>query len=195
MLAGRAGGQVVQGGTAASENLTLESTSDATKGSVQTRDNLVPETTAAFSGGWSGTDLGDSTHFFNDLYTRGELKNARIENFTSGTLPGSSGQNIGRVVYATDNKKLYVDDGTAFVVAGASKFLQDISFNGSESIKNVDVSSSIQDARNATIQLLDNSNDFERIYTTIKATSASNVRIDTGAFTLPAGSYRLIVTE
>jgi hypothetical protein len=44
LLAGRAGGQALVGGTAASEDLTFESTSHATKGSVKTKDNLVPFT-------------------------------------------------------------------------------------------------------------------------------------------------------
>lgn len=41
LLAGRAGGQSLIGGTAASENLTLESTSHGTKGSVISKNNFV----------------------------------------------------------------------------------------------------------------------------------------------------------
>jgi len=74
MLAGRSGGQTIQGGTAASENLTLESTSHAAKGDVFTKDDFLPFTNASFSGSWSGTDLGDATHYFRDLYIKGELK-------------------------------------------------------------------------------------------------------------------------
>lgn len=195
LLAGRSGGQTIQGGTAASENLVLESTSNVTKGTVQTKDNLVPQTNASYSGGWSGTDLGDATHYYKDLYTKGELKGGRVENFTSGTLPAASGQNIGRLVFETDTNKLKIDTGASFITAGSSKYQSDLAFNGTDTTKDVDVSSSITDARTAIIQLLDNTNDYERIYTTIKATSASNVRIDTGAFALPAGSYRLIVIE
>jgi len=194
LLAGRAGGQVLVGGTGVSENLVLESTANATKGAILVRNNFTPETTAAFAAGWTGVDLGDSTHYFNDLYTKGELKGARLENFTSGTLPSASVQNIGRVVYATDNKKAYVDIGTAFQVLGVSKFVSDTSWNGADTVKNVDVSANITDARNAVWQLLDNANNFETMYVQIEKTTVSNVRI-TVSVPLAAGSYRLIGIE
>lgn len=194
MLAGRVGGQIIQGGTAASENLVLESTSHATKGLILTRDNFAPETDASYSGGWSGTDLGDSTHYFRDLYTKGELKGARLENVLSSALPSASAQNIGRTVFATDNNKAYVDIGTAFKVLGVAKYLGDTVWTGAETVKNVDVSASIEDARNAQWQLLDNGSNFEVMHVKIEMTSASNVRITTNV-ALPAGSYRLIGIE
>lgn len=194
MLAGRAGGQTLQGGTAASENLVLESTSHATKGDVFTKDDFLPFTNASFSGSWSGTDLGDATHYFRDLYTKGELKGARLENYTFATLPAASAQNIGRVVFATDVNKAYVDVGTSFKVLGVSKFVADQVFDGVITLLNVNVSAEITDARNASWQLRDNANNFEIMYVTILATSASNVRITTNV-PLPAGSYRLIGVE
>jgi len=194
MLAGRAGGQTLQGGTAASENLTLESTAHATKGSVFTKDNFLPFTNASYSGSWSGLDLGDSTHYFRDLYTKGELKGARLENYTFATLPAASAQNIGRVVFATDVNKAYVDVGTSFKVLGVSKFVADQTFDGVITLLNVNVSAEITDARNAMWQLRDNANNFEIMGVTILATSASNVRITTNV-PLPAGSYRLIGVE
>lgn len=194
MLLGRAGGQVLQGGTASSENLTLESTADATKGAVVTKDTFLPFTNASYSGTWSGLDLGSSSKYFRDIYTKGELKGARFENYTSGTLPSASAQNIGRVVYATDVNKAYVDTGTTFKVLGVSKFISDVSFNGSATTVDTTVSSDIADARNAQWQLRDNANNFEILYVTILATSTSNVRITTNV-ALPAGSYRLIGVE
>lgn len=194
MLAGRAGGQTLQGGTAASENLTLESTSHATKGDVFTKDDFLPFTNASYSGSWSGTDLGDATHYFRDLYTKGELKGARLENYTFATLPAASAQNIGRVVFATDVNKAYVDVGTSFKVLGVSKFVADQTFDGVITLLNVNVSAEITDARNAVWQLRDNANNFEIMGVTILATSASNVRITTNV-PLPAGSYRLIGVE
>lgn len=194
LLAGRPGGQVLQGGTAALDALILESTSNATKGFVFVRDTFAPETNASFSGGWSGTDLGDGAHYFNDIYTRGEHINLRFENFTFATLPASSGQNIGRVMWATDTEKAYVDTGTAIKPLGVSKFVADQAFDGVQLTKDVDVSSDIQDARNCVFVLLNNANDFSKMYVTLKATSASNIRIETDA-PLPAGSYRLIVIE
>jgi len=194
MLAGRAGGQDIQGGTANSQNLTLESTAAATKGSVLTKDNFVPFTNASFSGTWSGIDLGDSSHYFRDIYTKGEMKGMRFENFTSGTLPASSAQNVGRVVYASDNAKAYVDTGAVFKVLGVSKFVADTVWDGVIVLLNTDVSADISDARNAQWQLRDNANNFEIMGVTILATSASNVRITTNV-ALPAGSYRLIGVE
>jgi len=194
MLAGRAGGQTIQGGTAASENLILESTAHATKGQIQLKDKTLPFTDASYSAGWLGTDLGDSSHYFRDIYTRGELRGFRFENFTSGTLPSASAQNVGRAVWSTDNSKIYVDTGSAFIVAGVSKFVSDTSWDGVATTQDFTVSSTIQDARNAIWALHDNSNDFERIYTTIKAISATQVRV-TVSPALPAGSYRLIGIE
>lgn len=194
MLAGRAGGQTIQGGTLASQNLILESTANATKGSVFTSDSFKPLTNASYSGTWSGTDLGDGTHYFRDIYTKGEMRGLRFENFTSGTLPAASAQNIGRVVFATDNNKAYVDVGTVFKVLGVSKFVADQTFDGVITLLNVDVSADITDARNAMWQLRDNANDFQIMHVNILTTSASNVRIVTNV-PLPAGSYRLIGVE
>lgn len=194
LLAGRVGGQTLVGGTAASESLTLQSTANATRGSVVTADNFLPGTNASFSAGWSGLDLGSGSFFFRDVYTRGEFKNMRMENFTLAGLPASSAQNIGRLMYATDVQKAYVDTGTTIKVLGVSKFVQDVVFDGVQLTADVNVSSEIQDARNCIFSLLNNANDFSKMYVTLKATSVSNIRIETEA-PLPAGSYRLIVIE
>lgn len=86
---------------------------------------------------------------------------------------------------------------TALTSAGAQTiavYESDLSFNGSDTTKNVDVSSTITDARKAQIQLLDNANDYERIYCKLLATSATNVRVTTN-IALPSGSYKLLVFE
>lgn len=194
MLAGRAGGQVIRGGSGASEALTLESTSNATKGLILFRDTLAPETNASYSGSWSGTDIGDATHYVRDVYTKGEHFGLRLENVTTGTLPSASVQNVGRLVFATDNNKAYVDIGTQFNVLGVAKYVGDTVWNGTDTVKNVDVSSSIEDARNAQWQLLDNANNFEVMGVKLEMTSASNVRITVNV-PLAAGSYRLIGIE
>lgn len=194
MLAGRSGGQTLQGGTLASNNLVLESTSNVTKGNVITKDTFLPFTAPSFSGTWSGLDLGSATFGFRDLYTRGELKGARLENFTEALLPASSGQNIGRVVWATDTKKAYVDTGAVFQVLGVAKFSSDLVFNGTDLTKDTTVSATIVDARKAIWQLRDNANDFEIIFVKITTPSATVVRITTTT-ALPAGSYRLIGLE
>lgn len=193
MLAGRAGGQTIQGGTVASENLTLESTADATKGSILFADDVAPSADATFSGGWNGVDLGADAGRFANAYMRGEFFGLRLENVSSN--PSSGANNVGRAIYNTTDGNLYVDNGTTFeAIGGGNKFVSDVSFDGIVITKDVNVSAAVADARNCIIQLLDNSNDFERIVATIKATSAINVRIETNV-PLPAGSYRLIAME
>jgi hypothetical protein len=187
LLAGRSGGQSLIGGTATGENLNLESTSHATKGFIQFKDTARPFTDASYSGGWTGIDLGHSSFRFNDIYTAGEFKGFRAENL--GTLPASSSQKVGRLVYYTGDENLYLDTGTTVKQVGGARFYTDTVWNGSDTTKNVTVSGT--DARIAEWQLKDNANDFEIIYCSIKATSATNVLI-TAEPALPAGSYRLV---
>ncbi len=88
-------------------------------------------------------------------------------------------------------------DGTgkvpsAQLPAGSSlgKSEHDTSWNGTDTSKSVSVTG-VSDARNCLWQLLDNANDFERIYCTIKATSSSQVSIAVSP-ALPTGTYRLV---
>ena len=67
----------------------------------------------------------------------------------------------------------------------------DISFNGSDTSKNVDVSSIVRDARKYQLYLADPN--YEVVFANLKATSATNVNITTGV-PLPSGTYRLILT-
>lgn len=194
MLAGRAGGQIIQGGTAANEDVVLESTSHATKGYVKTKDVLAPFTDASYAGSWSGVDIGSPTFNFRHIHTKGELKGARLENFTFAGLPASSGQNVGRVAWVTDHSLAYVDTGAAWEPIGSNKYLNDEAFDGIQVTKTITVSASVNDARKCIWALHDNINDFERIYCSIKAISATQVTITT-TVALPAGSYRLIGIE
>lgn len=79
---------------------------------------------------------------------------------------------------------------TSQLPAGSSiaKSQTDTSWDGSTTTKNVTVSS---DARGYLWQLLDNTNGYERIFCTIKATTSTNVQIVTSP-ALPAGTYRLV---
>jgi len=128
------------------------------------------------------------------VYSKGEFKGFRFENVTTGTLPSASAQNIGRVIFNTDTNKALVDVGTSLKPLGVSKFVADQAFDGVITTLNVDVSADITDARNAQYELLDNANNFEKMFVTMKATSASNIRIETN-IPLPVGSYRLVVIE
>jgi len=192
LLAGRAGGQTLYGGTAAGEHLVLDSTANASKGYIKFSSVPVPTTNASFAGSWSGTDIGGSSNYFRDVYTKGEFKGFRLENFTFATLPASSAQNIGRVVYATDNTKAYVDTGSALVVLGVSKYVQDTVW-AAETVKTF-TTTGISDVRNALVQFLDlSANNYETLYIKTERLNATDVRITSNiALT---GTYRLIVME
>ena len=194
LLAGRGAGQTLNGGVNASGNLTLDSTAHATKGSILFSSNLVPTTGATYSGGWQGTDIGTSGAPVRAFHTRGEFFGMRFENSTSGGLPAANTNNVGRAVWATDNNKLYVDTGGTWIISGVGKYVNDTSWNGVVVQQDFTVSATISDARNAIWQLCDNADDFERIFCTIKAISATQVRVQVN-LPLPAGSYRLIGVE
>ena len=194
MLAGRPGGQSLFGSTDPSGELTLGGTTDPTSGFVRTQDTFTPAVTASYASTWTGNDLGADTHRWNDVYTSGEFKGFRLENVTSTALPAFSMQNRGRIVWATDENRAYVDVGTEFRVLGVGKFLGDQVFDGVQLVKDVDVSSGVTDARTAQWQLMDNANNFEIMQVTLTVTSATNVRITTN-IPLPASSYRLIGIE
>jgi hypothetical protein len=187
LLAGRTSGQFLIGGTGSGESLTLQSTSHAVKGFILVNDTVSPLTDAAYSGSWSGLDIGRSTYRFNDVYTAGEFKGLRVENV--GTLPSSSSQKVGRLLYYTADQNLYVDTGSAVKQVGGSRVFYETVWDGTQSVKDITVSG--VDARFAIWQLKDNTNDFDVIYCSIKATSSTNVRIDLGS-PLPAGTYRLV---
>jgi hypothetical protein len=194
MLAGRAGGQTVQGGTAASELLVLESTAHATKGFVVTKDDFRPYDDAVYSGGWTGVDLGNASYRFNDLFMAGEAKGLRVENFTNATLPAFSGQSIGRLTYTTDTKKFYVDTGAEqLLINNSNRYVTDTVWNGTDVTKTVTVTG-VTDCRNMIWVLKNNSDNFKQMAVEISALSATQVKIDV-APALPAGSYRLVGLE
>lgn len=103
MLAGRSGGQQIQGGTGAAQDLVLESTSNASKGLVRVKDNLVPNVT-------STPDLGTSSLKWKDLYASGENKGLRMENTT--TANNFNVVSVGREYFNTTALQAYVDAGT-----------------------------------------------------------------------------------
>jgi hypothetical protein len=85
LLAGRVGGQILTGGTAASNVLTLRSTTNATKGSV-----LVDETTASSSTTTGALRVSGGTGIVGNLFTGGTGNFAGILNATSGTASSST---------------------------------------------------------------------------------------------------------
>jgi hypothetical protein len=193
MLAGRAGGQAIIGGTAASENLTLESTAHATKGKILVKDSFQAFTDAAYSSGWAGTDLGGSGNRFRHVYTAGEFFGLRVENV--GILPAASSQRVGRLVFLTTEKKVYVDDGLHMHQVGDSfRYEEDLVWDGLQTGYTVTVTTEGMDARHAKWSLHDNTNGFEQIFGKIRATAADTVQIDVN-IPLPTGTYRIIGLE
>ena len=189
LLAGRSGGQVLKGSTASGENLVLDSTNHATKGSILLRSNMSPESDAAYSGGWTGIDLGSASLHYRHIYLAGEAFGLRLENRNSAPSAGAS--TAGRVYFNTTTKLLYFDDGTNIRLLNSVKFQSDTSWNGSDTSKSVDVTTPGLDARTAIWVLKDNTNNFRQIYPNIEATDANTISISVSV-ALPSGSYRLI---
>ncbi len=184
LLAGRAGGQLLYGGTAAGENLTLDSTSNATKGLVSTSSTFAPTTDSAI-------DIGTSNKQFRNIYLSGLAFGLRFDQYAgSVNYPANATAKIGRVIWDTSQNQLLVDTGTTWAKVGQQKWLSDLSFDGNTSTMTVTVSSAISDARTAIWQLADNSNGFQRIHATLTFTQ-TQVTITANA-PLPSGSYRLI---
>ena len=194
LLTGRPTGQTLLGGTQAGDNLVFGSTSNATKGAIRFQDTILPDSTATYSSGWLGVDVGGSSNYYRDVYSKGQHFGLRLENLTTSTLPAASTQNIGRLVYTTDVNKIYADTGSSLVAISRLKYIADQSFDGVVTSKTVTVSGSVSDARTATWNLLDNANNYANMMVTITATAASTVVITTNV-ALPAGSYRLIGVE
>lgn len=188
LLAGRSGGQSIVGGTLASNSLTLESTSNGTKGKILTKDTFQPFTDATYSGSWSGTDLGGSGNFFRHVYTKGEHFNFRVENVAVDFV--SSSQNPGRIGYNTVSGLLIYDTGSAVFSVGAQHSEQDTTWDGVQTTQTFTVSG-VSDARRAIWQMKDNANDFEIMFVRITQTNTTTVVVTTGV-PLPAGTYRLI---
>jgi hypothetical protein len=185
LLAGRAGGQTLNGGNATTENLTLKANSADTTGTIIVSNTVTPNTD-------NTKDLGSGALFFKDLYTKGQAKNLRFENFTTAGLPASSALNIGRVMWDTDVNKAYVDTGTTLKVLGVSKYLSDTAWVA-QTTQDFTVSASISDARNAIWAIYDNANDFEQMFVSLKAISATQVRV---TFNIAqTATYRLIGIE
>lgn len=105
---------IVTGAELANGNLILQSTTDATRGSVLFRDNATPENGAVYSTGtWNGTDLGTVSRPFRDIHIRGELKGGRAEQLAS--LPTPKAEEKGRIVQLSDGKLYINKDGASYV--------------------------------------------------------------------------------
>lgn len=184
LLAGRAGGQTFNGGSGASDDLVLRSTSNATKGEIRTFGNLTPLVDVA-------DNLGGVGFSWNDVYAVGQFFGLRFENVTTGTLPAAG--NVGRAVFATDVKNIYIDDGVQFNKLSSDKYSADdaVTWDGVATSQTYTTSADIDDAREAIWQFLDNSNGFREVQGAVITKTQTQVTV---TFTMPppAGTYRLV---
>jgi hypothetical protein len=184
LLAGRTGGQLIYGGTASGENLTLDSTANATKGFVLTSSTFAPTND-------SSVDLGVTTKQFRNVYTSGLFYGLRFDQYAGvANYPANASAKIGRVIWDTSANQLLVDNGTSWSKVGNQKWLSDVSFDGVTASQSVNVSASISDARTGVWQLADNTNNFERVQA--KLTFTQNTVTISSSPPLPSGSYRLV---
>ncbi len=189
VAAGRAAAQTIYGGTAASANLTLDSTFHATKGSILANSTFAP--TAAKTG---AVDLGIVTaNLWRNLYLGGQIFGCRVENTTAGTIPSASASNPGRLVFETDTLDMFVDTGGTWKKIGVDTYLNSdaVSWDGSATTHNYDVSASFTDARKGVWQLQDNANNRKVILCDISFPDATHVTITVG-IALAAGTYTLV---
>lgn len=103
------------------DNINLDAnTVKSTSGDLVFDSAGVIKPSADFVPNNAGVDLGSASSAFQNIYSSGEHFGLKIENVTSGTMPTSSPSTKGRLVFATDIKKLYVDDGSSFIEASGS---------------------------------------------------------------------------
>ena len=183
MLDGRAGGQIVHGGTSASQTLLLRSRTGTSEGLNIKDGALTPANDKLFN-------IGEAALRFNNLYVWGESIGARIENKVTGDLAGmASSDKKGRLVFTTDNNKLNVDIGGSFQKIGHNTY--NALKTNTELESGVNVSASISDARNAIWQVYDNNETLLGVEITRTSTT---VTINTD-ISLESGNYRLIGIE
>jgi len=185
LLAGRAGGQTLYGGTAPGDSLMLDSTSDLSKGSVISNGNFIPGMGNSF-------DIGFSFGPWRNVYTSGQFYGFRAENQSSISEPSASISKVGRLYFNTTTNRVRVDiGGTWKDVGGPEKaYITDgINWNGSLTSYIYNVSAYVADARTGIWCFADSSTG-EQLYPRITKT-ATTVTI---TFTVApfAGSYTLI---
>lgn len=186
LLAGRATGQTITGGTASGDDLTLESTSNVTKGNIFF--SSVPAPTADGT-----TSLGASGNQWDDLYMVGEAFGMRIANYTTAGRPSASAGTPGRIIWDTDLDDLFVDLGGSWRQITSEQYYEEdaVNWDGATSTATYDVSASVNSAKRMIWALKDNSNDYEQIGCEIDFPSDTSVRVTVG-IPLAAGTYTLV---
>jgi hypothetical protein len=185
MLAGRVGGQTVNGGTVAGNQLLLRNNSNQSSGIDIRLDQVVPyvDTTV---------DLGSVALRYGDLYLDGQAYGLRAQNGTAAAIAGLfAGAELGRLFFGTDTGFLYVNDGASNRKVGHNTYNQ-LKTEAQLALA-IDVSASVDDARNCIWQLADTANGDEIMGVVIQKT-LTTVTISNDV-PLPVGNYRLIGIE
>lgn len=188
LLAGRAGGQVLRGGVATTEAITLyNNATDQVGFTIQgnaVAAQINPNATDLI-------DIGTSAKRFKDLYLTGQGFGFRAENDAAPTSSGDAG----RLWFNTADEFLYVDNGTVAKKVGNNSYAA--THTNLQLEAGVDVSANIDDARNAIWQVRDEATG--EVLDIPLSTTATTVTSLTGGATgvaLPVASgYRLVGVE
>jgi len=181
LLAGRGTSQVLRGGDA-SGALTLYNNATDQVGFTIQASALNPSADDLI-------DIGTASRGFKDIYMTGEGIGFRAENEASGSMTSDAGT-VGRLWYGTDTEFLYVDTGSAVKKVGNNSYAT--VHTNVQVEAGIDVSASIDDARNAVWQLREEaSGDILDVPVNTTATTVTTIN----TVPLPAGNYRLIGIE
>ena len=183
LLAGRAGGQTINGSSVTVETLSLRNNAIDGNG-IDIGAHVTPAASAA-------VDLGATALEFKDIYQSGQLIGSRLENTANPALLFNA-VDVGRVAFNTADEFIYVNNGTLFKKVGHNTY----NVSHTKAVIEggpINVTASISDARNAIWQLCDISNGEEVMAVPIQK-AATTVTILTSV-PLPAGNYRLIGIE
>jgi hypothetical protein len=180
MLVGRTGGQTILGEDGGGfGNLKLGASSGGALAEM-TVASLQPDVDEALQ-------LGGSVNRWSDLYMTGQAFGLRLEN-TVAPAGLFDAADVGRAAFNTADGFVYVNDGTEFKRVGNNS--HNATYTNVELQSAIDVSASVDDARNCIWQLCDIAGSEEIMAVPIRKTATLVTVANTVA--LPAGSYRLI---
>jgi hypothetical protein len=193
--AGRAGGQLIVGGTEELDDLVLSPTAHRRKGIIKVFGSLVPGTFPLYDPEFNewrgGQDLGSNAYFYQNLHIRGEIFGLRLENVFSSELPKSKRENAGRLFFTKDTHKVALDTGEEVRQISVTKVVLSVNFDN-ETTKEVLVPS-VTDVSLALVQFLNPSDNYREIPARIDRTEKNKLTITVQKPLI--GNYRLIILE
>jgi hypothetical protein len=171
LLAGRSGGQTITGGTAASNSLTLRSTTNATKGSI-----LIDETTVTSSTTTGALRVSGGVGIAGGLYTGTAVNLASISGITTigstttATISAAGLLTINNTTASTSTTSgalvvsggagiagsLYIGPNNKNITPNADDITSQVSFSGAQSASNANVtglSFSTSNTRSFNVQM------------------------------------------